>query len=236
VQVSYRWLGNTLFEKKADICNCGGDFGVPIPRPELLQRSDVAKGSREERMHLYGAALYWHLATNVTEKQKDVKPDMLRDKDVLEVACMRGGGARYLAEVAGPKRYLAVDHLPEHIERCRQNFGEWPGLEFEVMDAQDLEEGLSADSFDFVICVQAVASFESIERFVEGVGHVLRKGGRLLLTDAVSRSTNTKLLDALEDSGFDVELSMDISRNVHAVGLCTIPTGLSYVHVVARKE
>ncbi|CAE7227603.1 FKBP65 [Symbiodinium sp. KB8] len=236
VQLSYKWLGSSLFDKKADICNCGGDFGVPIPRAELLRRDNMEKGSREERMQLYGGALYWHLATTLTEKYKDAQPDMLRDKDVLEVACMRGGGARYLSEITGPKRYLAIDHVPEHIEQCRRKFGEWPGLEFEVMDAHELAEKLPADSFDFVICIQAAASFEQIEGFVEGVGHVLRKGGRLLLADALTRSANTKLLDSLEDHGFDVELSMDISRHVHAVGVCAVPTGLSYVHVVARKE
>ena len=36
--------------------------------------------------------------------------------------------------------------------------------------------------------------------------------------------------------GFDVELSMDISRHVHAVGLCSVPKGMSYLHIVAKKE
>ena len=48
--------------------------------------------------------------------------------------------------------------------------------------------------------------------------------------------TNTKLLDSLEDFGFEVELSTDIGRHVHAVGLCNVPKGLSYIHLVARKE
>ena len=92
------------------------------------------------------------------------------------------------------------------------------------------------DSFDFVLCIEAAASFEKPELFVEGVVHVLRRGGRLLLADALEKKTNIKLLDALEDNGFEVELSMDISRHVHAVGLCSVPKGMSYLHIVAKKE
>ncbi|CAJ1348508.1 unnamed protein product [Effrenium voratum] len=198
VQFSYHWLGDSLYHKKADICNCGGDFGVTLPRSELLQRAGIEKGTYEHRMQLYGGALYWHMATNITERFKDAQPSMLRDKDVLEVACMRGGGARYLAEVAQPRWYLAVDHVQSHIDRCRENFGEWPGLEFEVMDAHDLARKLPAESFDYVLCIQAAASFEHVAEFVAGTHHVLRKGGRLLLADALQRNRNAQLLDALE--------------------------------------
>jgi len=236
VRLSYKWLGGAYFNPKSDICNCGGDFAVTLPKPELLKREGVEANTPEHRMMLYGGALYYHVATNVTEKFKKANPDLLRGKDVLEVACMRGGGARYLMEVCEPRRYLAVDHVHEHIDSCRANFGEWPGLEYEVMDAHELAQKLPADSFDFVLCIEAAASFEKPELFVEGVVHVLRRGGRLLLADALEKKTNIKLLDALEDNGFEVELSMDISRHVHAVGLCSVPKGMSYLHIVAKKE
>jgi len=234
VKLSYKWLGDTVFDKKAEICNCGGDFGYVIPRPELVKREGMTR--REEKMQLYGAAMYWHLATVTTERYREANPELLRDKDVLEVACMRGGGARYLAEVAGPRRYLAVDLVQENIDRCRRDHGEWPGLDYEVMDAHDLALALPEASFDFVICIQSAAAFTDMRAFIEGVAHVLRPGGRLMLADALTRGANTKMMDALEDFGFEVELTTDISRHVSAVGLCEIPRGLSYVHVVAQKE
>lgn len=236
VKWSYKWLGDSVYPVKADICNCGADLGVRIPKPELIRREGVETGSREYKMQLYGAALYYHMATMTTEVTKKAQPDMLRDKDVLEVACMRGGGARYLAEVVGPRRYLGTDNLQEHIDRCRRDHGEWPGLEFQVTDAHHLAETLPAESFDFVLCIQAASSFEDPRRFIEGVHHVLRPGGRLMLADALSRDANVKYLDALEDLDFDVELAADISRAVHAVGLCQVPKGLSYMHIVAKKE
>ena len=50
---------------------------------------------------------------------QEADPELLRGKDVLEVGCMRGGGARYLMEAAEPRRLLAVDNVQEHIESCR---------------------------------------------------------------------------------------------------------------------
>jgi len=155
VKWSYKWLGDSVYPVKADICNCGADLGVRIPKPELIRREGVEPGSREYKMQLYGAALYYHMATMTTEVTKKAQPDMLRDKDVLEVACMRGGGARYLAEVVGPRRYLGTDNLQEHIDRCRRDHGEWPGLEFQVTDAHHLAEtcySLFSDSPDTLRC------------------------------------------------------------------------------------
>lgn len=57
------------------------------------------------------------------------------------------------------------------------------------------------DSFDFVLCIEACASFEKPELFVQGAASVLRPGGRLLLADALERKTSIKILDALEDNG-----------------------------------
>ncbi|CAE8647161.1 unnamed protein product [Polarella glacialis] len=236
VQWSYRLLGNSLFPTKADFCNCGADLGVRIPRPELLEREGIKHGSLERKMQLYGAAMYWHMATMASDNCKQANPDLMRGKDVLEVACMRGGGARYLAEVAGPRRYVAIDNVQAHIDRCRKDHGEWPGLEYEVLDAIELADSFPAESFDFVLCIQAANSFEDMGAFVRGASKVLRPGGLLLLCDAFSRTQNTRLMDALQDHGFDVEATIDMSRAVHAVGLCEVPKGLSYVHVVARKD
>eukprot|EP00438_Fugacium_kawagutii_P020546 Skav202310 [mRNA] locus=scaffold60:130185:130766:+ [translate_table: standard] len=110
------------------------------------------------------------------------------------------------------------------------------------------------DSFDFVLCIEAAASFENPRLFIEGAAHVLRKGGRVVLADAFDRKASIRILDVLEDNGalednlampfwfqdvrlgFDVELSMDISRHIHAVGVCSVPKGMSYLHIVAKKE
>ena len=61
-------------------------------------------------------------------------------KDVLEVACMRGGGARYVANALGPSSYLATDLAERSIQLCVERHGEDPlvqegRLRYEVADA-----------------------------------------------------------------------------------------------------
>ena len=58
------------------------------------------------------------MATSPGESMVTLDPDLLRNKKVLEIECMRGGGARYLAEVAGPECYVATDEREENIEIC----------------------------------------------------------------------------------------------------------------------
>jgi len=181
---------------------------------------------------MYGAALYWRLAT-ARGVSAELDPDMIRGKDVLEVACMRGGGARFLAEVGAPRSYVATDNVREHVERCAAH-PEVPGLRFEFADAGQLAETYPAESFDAIFCVQAIAAFDDIPGFVKGAAGVLRPGGRLVLCDAINRMTFKTILDAIEDAGLEAS-SSDLSRAVHAVGICTLPVGRSYMHIVAEK-
>lgn len=239
VRWSYAKFGNTLYPPKADICNCGVDMGVVVPRPELVLREGIEQGSTEWRMQLYGAALYWHVATTPGEKATDVNPDMLRGKDVLEVACMRGGGARYLATVAGPRSYVATDNVEDHIrtEHAVADGSDRPqNLRFERADALTLDSSYPAESFDFVICIQAAASFSDARAFVRGAKWVLRPGGSLLMCDAMGRATLQHFLEAFDEERMSLEACSDLSRAVHAVGLCPIPGGISYLRLVARKE
>uniref|UniRef100_A0A7S0F914 Methyltransferase domain-containing protein n=1 Tax=Pyrodinium bahamense TaxID=73915 RepID=A0A7S0F914_9DINO len=235
VQWSYRTFGRWLFPQRADICNCGADFGAPIPQSELVIREGMQHGSKEWRMQLFGAALYWHVATLPGEKMIEANPEMFRGADVLEVACMRGGGARYLTEMMGPRRYLATDSVQEHVDECRQLHKDVPGLEFERLDAMELAERLPKECFDYVICIQAASSFSDLQRFVHGVGHVLRPGGRLLLCDGLTRPKLEIILETMHQTGLEQDACSDMSRAVHAVGLCRIPPSLSYLRLVARK-
>lgn len=235
VQWSYKYLGSYVYPPKADICNCGGNWSSEIPRPELVYREGMKQGSKEWKMQLYGAALYWYMATMPGKKAIHADPHMLRGKDVLEVACMRGGGARYLMEVAGPRRYVATDFVEHHVELARSLRPETPGgLEFMHAGAADLADSFPPETFDFVLCVQAVASFTDLPRFVHGVRHVLRPGGRLLVCDALRRGVADTLVQELERAGMVVVMN-DIGRAVHAVGLCQLRKGQAYMHIVAQR-
>jgi len=234
VDFVYKNVVPMIYPPKAEICNCGITTTAPIPQPELLAREDIKQGSLEWRMQIYGAALYWHMATTPTNNPVEVDVNLLRDKDVLEVGCMRGGGARYLSVVAGTRSYVATEAVEVHVDECRQLHRGQP-VSYEVADATNLSPQFSAESFDFVLCVEAAAKFGDFPGFVEGVKHVLRPGGRLLLCDKFLRVQYEKLMAAVEAAGFIVEAEYDIGREVHAVGICRIPPGRGYVRMVARK-
>merc|ERR1711879_295185 len=187
-----------------------------LPRPELLMREGIEHGSYEWRMQLYGAALYWHLAITPGSKANEADPDLIRGKDVLEVACMRGGGARYLTEVGGPRTYVATDNLSEHIERGKKLHADAtaPGLRFEVADALSLHEVYPAESFDVVLCIQAAANFSAIRIFLESAKYVLRPGGRVIFCDSVNRQASETWQAALYDARLVVDAWTDLSRAV----------------------
>jgi 2-polyprenyl-3-methyl-5-hydroxy-6-metoxy-1,4-benzoquinol methylase len=231
-----RWTQrNTGYPEEVDFCNCGADIGYQIPQPELIKRPGMEPKSLNYRQQLYGAALYWHLATVPGEKIRYADPDLLRGKDVLEVGCMRGGGARYLAEVSGPSRYVATDYLEENVEICRTRHTPLDNLEFQQVNACDVGDNFPAESFDFVLCVQGPTHFEDMRKFVFGASQVLRPGGRILMCDTFKREKLQAMLDAIEEFGMVADATVDISRAVHAVGICRIPAGLSYLRLVARK-
>lgn len=235
VQWSYTYLGDWVFPKTTDICNCGADLGITLPQPELLHRPGVEKGTMEWQMQMFGAALYWHVATVPGEHLLEANPDMLSGADVLEVACMRGGGAHYLTQVARPRSYVATDVVQANVDYCLKTHTPLPGLRFEMADAMQLEAAYAESSFDIIICIQAASSFGDLSRFVRGAVHVLRPGGRLLVTDGFTRVKLQALLNTMAEVGLQVDACADMSRNVHAVGLCSIPNGLSYLRVVGRK-
>ena len=197
-------------------------------------------------MHMYGAALYWHVAATPGESIVDVKEDLLRDKSVLEVGCMRGGGARYLAEVAAPREYVATDALLDNINACNNiHVPLPPNLRYEQADADALHEKYGNDAFDALICVEAAADIQNTDAFAQSVGSVLRPNGLLLLCDAFTPDALHSLLDSLKTQNFDIEVCTDIGKWVRATGLSPVEIGEShsvyglaactYMRIVARK-
>ena len=212
-----------LYPIYLDICNSGGKFGQPIPHYQLVLRKGFPKGTWEWQMHMYGAALYWHMATSPGESMVTLDPDLLRNKKILEIGCMRGGGARYLAEVAGPECYVATDEREENIEICHAVHDAFPGLSYQQVKISDIPSTFEENSFDAMLCVEAGADLEKKD-LVSAAKHVLAPGGALLLCDAFLQEQVRELLEELEDpeGSMKVEVCTDIGRWVRATGLSPV--------------
>ena len=233
-----------LYPEYLDICNSGGKFGTPIPEHQLVLRKGFPKGSWEWQMHMYGAALYYHMASSRGESIVNLDENMLRNKQVLELECMRGGGARYLAQVCGPERYVATDESEENIKRCKAVHEPFPpGLTFQHVKIAEIPNAFEAESFDALLCVEAGAELDKKE-LVQSAKHVLNPGGLLLLCDAFMQEQVRDLLQELQH-GFEVEVCTDIGKWIRATGLSpvNIPethsvfgvAGCTYMRIVARR-
>ncbi len=98
--------------------------------------------------------------------------------DVLEVACGPGMGLGYLAAKA--KRVTGGDYDEQLLKMGRAHYGERVPLI--RLDAHTLP--FERATFDLVILFEAVYYLREVERFLDEVRRVLRKGGALLICSA----------------------------------------------------
>lgn len=100
----------------------------------------------------------------------------VRDKDVLEVGCGRGGGAWWIWRHCLPRSFVGLDLSREAVEFCRRHYRA-PGLHFVQGAAGSLPfvEG----AFDAVVNVESSHAYPSMENFLTESARVLRPGGVL---------------------------------------------------------
>ena len=155
----------------------------------------------EDRTHHYSIELYRRVACAVD----------LRDKDVLEVGCGRGGGASFVARYLGPRSVTGLDFSGRAIAFCRQQYRS-DGLSFRQGDAESLP--FADNSFDAVLNVESSHCYNSMERFLNEVTRVLRPGGHFLFADIRLREAVPRLHEQLRASGLRVLEEECITPNV----------------------
>mmetsp|Transcript_57579 Transcript_57579/g.160353 ORF Transcript_57579/g.160353 Transcript_57579/m.160353 type:complete len:305 (+) Transcript_57579:81-995(+) len=225
-----------------DIRNCGADLGVPLPRSDLVLRPGMKRGAKDWEMQLYGAAVYWRVAT--VSGAAGPNPDLLRDRDVLEVGCMLGGGARYLAEVIGTRSYVAIDNNERYVSACQQLHSPWPGLRYELADARALDQSFAPESFDAVLGVQLGGQnahefvVEDMQQFIREAERVLRPGGFLSLCEHLGQKHLEAVVETIRTLGLSLEVLEKFPDKVSCLGICLVAKGSrdTYAHIVARKQ
>lgn len=100
--------------------------------------------------------------------------ELVKDKDVLELACGSGQITGYLYQVA--KTFLATDYSSNMIEEAKKrNFEK---VVFEVQDATNLT--YEDDSFDVVIIANALHIMPNKDLAIQEIKRVLKKDGILI--------------------------------------------------------
>lgn len=106
--------------------------------------------------------------------------DDLQDRDVLELACGRGGFARHLVTLARPRRLVAEDFATAAVRMGHAAGTRLRGLHWVGGDAQALPHPDA--SFDTIISCETIEHVPDPGQAVREFARVLRPGGRLFLT------------------------------------------------------
>jgi ubiquinone/menaquinone biosynthesis C-methylase UbiE len=193
VRLWYRYLTHIDRNHEMTFMNYGyAETGPDVTLPVL---------DREDESNRYCIQLYQHLTEGVD----------LKGRDVLEIACGRGGGASFIARYLKPASLTGIDIAARAIEFCNRHYGT-AGLTFARGEAEALDFG--HDSFDAVINVESSHYYRSMPRFLAEVRSVLKPGGWFLFADFRKREEMPALRRQLVEAGFEVVRETNITDNI----------------------
>ena len=104
----------------------------------------------------------------------------LKNKDIVEIGCGRGGGLSYIVKSFSPASAIGVDLISQAISFCKR-FYSLNNVSFRQGDAQKLN--LECNSCDIVISVESSDRYPDMPAFLSEVLRILRPGGYFLYTD-----------------------------------------------------
>lgn len=118
----------------------------------------------------YSIQLYHHLASAID----------LKNKDIVEIGCGRGGGLSYITKNFSPASAKGIDLNKQAVSFCSRYYI-LNGLSFSQGDAQKLS--LENNTCDVVINVESSHRYPDITAFLREVSRILRPNGHFLFTD-----------------------------------------------------
>ena len=177
----YRYVGRTLQDSPIWFMNYG--FAPPI-RPEIQLTLD-------DEPNRTSIQLYHRVAGAVP----------LGGRDVLEVSCGRGGGARFVAQYLGPRRLVGLDLTESAVAFCARHHRR-EGVNFVCGNAQRLP--FPDGAFDAVLNVEASHCYPDVTRFFAEARRVLRSSGYLLYADLRGDWDYAKWREQIAESGFEI--------------------------------
>lgn len=190
-RVWYWYVNNT--DKNAEVLFMNYGYsgpGIPL------------KLDPKDEPNRYSAQLY-HLLGSAVD---------LRDKDIAEIGCGRGGGLSYVVRAFSPATALGVDLDMRAAKFCSTHY-KLKGMSFAQGDAQNLSM-LADSSLDAVLNVESSHRYPDMGLFLKEVHRVLRPGGFFLYTDFRYDWEMPELKQQLLDSGMLIHKEEMITGHV----------------------
>lgn len=163
--------------------------------------SEKTKLRKIDEKNRYCIQLYHHVASAIN----------LKDKDLLEVGCGRGGGSSYIMRYFNPNSIAGMDFSGKLIKFCKK-FYSVKGLSFYVGDAESLP--FEDNKFDAVVNVESSHCYGNMNQFLREVFRVIRPDGHFLFADFRKKDEINTLRKQLVHSGFELIKEERITQNV----------------------
>ncbi|MCX6223808.1 MAG: class I SAM-dependent methyltransferase [Bacteroidia bacterium] len=176
----YRFVNHA--DKNAEVIFMNYGFAADSQKISLDQDDEINR---------YSIQLYHQL----------VRAHDLKNKDILEIGCGRGGGLAFLTKLLKPSSAVGIDLDPTAVEFCNKFWGK-PGLTFMQGDAQAVQ--LPDCSFDVIINVESSHRYVDLDLFLKEVKRLLRPNGVFLLTDFRGQDKMPELLRHFKGSGLEM--------------------------------
>jgi ubiquinone/menaquinone biosynthesis C-methylase UbiE len=172
------------------VCKVDRKSVVTFMNYGFTKNNEEIELEEKDKSNRYSAQLYIN-ATRI-----DIK-----DKDILEVGCGRGGGLSYVKRYLSPKSATGVDLNDKAIEFCNSHYA-GQNIKFIQGNAQQLK--FDDNSFDAIINVESSHRYPQFEKFISESYRVLKPNGYFLFTDFRFQHQLAKLSQQIKDSGFEV--------------------------------
>ncbi|MBC3917140.1 methyltransferase domain-containing protein [Undibacterium sp. CY18W] len=136
---------------------------------------------------------------------------------ILDAGCGRGGALAAIADRHKPAALTGIDLSAEQIEACRNRFGRLK-IRWQVADAASLPQQTASQ--DVILAIELFQELQSPSSFARSAAQTLRTGACLLIADLLDDSTWATLVSQLENCGFKLDSSRDLSTGVLAAATC----------------
>lgn len=135
----------------------------------------------------------------------------LKDKQVLEIGCGRGGGCYFLKEYKHAGNVMGID-LSESNIKLAKKLVNIEHVSFLQQSAEKID--IPPDSFDAVVNIESSHCYTNKKIFVNNVLNVLKTKGCFIYADIFLSENLPKIKEGLVNTGFTIEGEKDITEGV----------------------